>query len=477
MATRSHVATQLPVGYGARLRWFLAAEVLCVSGFLIFVAAGKMGLALLFLAGPLQVLAWLVALRDGYHALVLFAALLPLAGMELLPYQYWRYVYYPLTVLLLFLVSRTGFVTGMPSMATPLERHDRVALALLGVALVLSTVSAVAHGWVNQNLWVHVVMLAESLALLYFFATLPRTIREVRVLCLVVGIMLLIVTVPSMLILPSASGEGGLLGGKIIATPFGEVNLNVYGSFLCSGAALLLGTGLQTQRPGARLAVLMSAVALVGFLVLTKSRGAWFGFGVATLYLLLRTRSVRLWVAASAAVVLVASLGQLREVLLVRAAETSLRDPSFLGRLLLWFYVWKVGSANWLLGVGFDNFRYVKHFYGYPFPLSFAERYHAHNIFMEMFVDLGVFGFVGFCWIYLRTILRLDRIAKTRSHDNWGLALGLGAALVAFGAHGLFDYVVFQHGALALLAVLLGLGVSVSRLSRAAAADPTPRES
>jgi hypothetical protein len=35
---------------------------------------------------------------------------------------------------------------------------------------------------------------------------------------------------------------------------------------------------------------------------------------------------------------------------------------------------------------------------------------------------------------------------------------------VAYAAHGLFDYVAFQYGALALLGVLLGLGISVSRL-------------
>lgn len=476
LAMPSEVVAQPPVVYKSGLWWFLATEMSCVSGFLVFLALGETGLALLFLVGPLQVLAWLVALQNSYHALALFAALLPLTGMELLPYQYHKYVYYPVTIVLLFLVSRTGFVSGVPSGAAPLEKRDSVPLGLLGMAVVLSTVSAAAHGWGNENLWVHVVMLVQSLALLYFFATIPKTMREVRNLCMLIGIML-VVTSASMLLLPAAAGEGGLLGGKIIATPFGEVNLNVYGTFLCSGTALLLGVAFQTDRLAARLAILLSAAVLLGFLVLTRSRGAWFGFGVAAIYMLLRARRAWFWAVVAIVAVLMLPFDQLRHVFLIRAGETSARDPSFLGRLLLWFYAWKVGSANWLLGVGFDNFRVVKHAYGYPYPFSFAERYHTHNIFMEMLVDLGVFGFIGFCWIYFRTIFRLDRVARTRSLDHWGLALGLGAALVAYGAHGLFDFVAFQHGALAFLTALLGLGISLARLSRGPAAPPPRVES
>jgi len=207
-------------------------------------------------------------------------------------------------------------------------------------------------------------------------------------------------------------------------------------------------------------------------LVLTKSRGAWFGFGAAVLYALLRVRSGWLWTLVVLAVLLLLGVGSLRGILLSRAGETSEGDPSFLGRVALWVYAWKVIKANWLLGVGFDNFRYVKHFYGYPEPLWYTVRFHTHNILLEMFTDLGIFGFLGGCWLYLRTLVRLDRVVRAKSPDSWALALGLEAALVTFAAHGLVDFVVWQYGALSLLGVLLGLGISVSRLSPAVSAPP-----
>jgi len=205
-------------------------------------------------------------------------------------------------------------------------------------------------------------------------------------------------------------------------------------------------------------------IVLVSTLVITRSRGAWLGFGAAVMYALIRVRSGWLWTIVVLAILLLLGIGQLRDILLSRASDTSEGDPSFLGRVALWFYAWMVFKANWLLGVGFDNFRYVKHFYGYPGEVSWIVRFHAHNVFLEMLVDLGVLGFVGFCWLYIRTVLRLDRIVRAKDPSRWAPALGLGAALVAYAAHGMVDNVSWHYGMLTLLGGLLGLSIMIARL-------------
>ncbi|MCX6842263.1 MAG: O-antigen ligase family protein [candidate division WOR-3 bacterium] len=263
------------------------------------------------------------------------------------------------------------------------------------------------------------------------------------------------------------AGWGPLLGGITTKGSF-----NVLGAFLSCGAVLLLGAFLQADKVSNRVIILLCMAVVLSTLVLTKSRGAWFGFGAAVLYALLRVRSGWLWTLVVLAVLLLLGVGSLRGILLSRAGETSEGDPSFLGRVALWVYAWKVIKANWLLGVGFDNFRYVKHFYGYPEPLWYTIRFHTHNILLEMLTDLGIFGFLGGCWLYLRTLVRLDRVVRAKSPGSWALALGLEAALVTFAAHGLVDFVVWQYGALSLFGVLLGLGISVSRLSPAVSAPP-----
>jgi len=443
----------------AGLRWFLVCELLCVGGFFAFLGLGNTRLALVSLLGPFQVLAWVVALKDSSYALALFAALLPAAGIELLPAPYRQYVYLPVTILLLVLVTRDFAAGGVGVERRLLDTRDTIPMVLLGASLLLSTASAIGHGWTNENLWNQVMLLVESMAILYFFAIAPRTITEVRNIVLTFCIALSVAVAFARLLSGLGDGSGILVGG--ITSKGG---LNVLGAFLSCGAALLLGILLQTDRMPNRVMLLFLMGVVLSTLVLTKSRGAWLGLGAAVLYALLRVKSSWLRVVVVLAALMLLGVGSLREILLSRASETSEGDPSFLGRVVLWFYAWKVIKTNWLLGVGFDNFRYVKHFFGYPEAMSYSIRFHTHNIFLEMLTDLGILGFVGAGWLYVRTLFRLDRVVRAKGPESWALSLGLGAALLTFGAHGLFDFVIWQSGALSLLGVLLGLGISASRL-------------
>lgn len=448
------------------LRWFLVCELLCVSGFSAFLGLGNTRLALIFLLGPFQVLAWLIALQDSSYALALFVALLPAAGVELLPTPYHRYVYFPAAIILLFVVTRGFLADGRAIGRKTLDRLDTIPLALLGVSLVLATANAVVHGWARGDLWLQAVLLVEVMVLLYFSAVAPVTPKEVRSIILAFCFTLTATVIMARLLSILGGGSETLIGG--ITSKGG---LNVLGAFLSCGAALLLGVSLRAEKASTRVIMLFCMAVVLSTLILTKSRGAWLGFGAAVLYALLRVRSGWLWTVVVLAVLVLLGVGSLRHILLSRAGETSEGDPSFVGRLVLWSYAWKVIKTNWLFGVGFDNFRYVKHFYGYPGSVWWIVRFHAHNIFLEMLADLGVVGFTGFCWLFVRTFIRLDRVVRAKVPDREALALGLGAALVAYAAHGLVDFVVFHYGALALLAVVLGLGINVSRPDSSAAAS------
>jgi O-antigen ligase len=450
---------------GSALRWFLVCELLCVSGFSASLGLGNTRLALVFLLGPFQVLAWLIALHDSSYALALFAALLPAAGMELLPTPYHRYVYFPAALILFFVVTRGFLANGRGIGRQTLDRLDTIPLALVGVSLVLATANAVVHGWARGDLWLQAVLLVEAMVLLYFFAVAPMTTTQVRTIILAFCFTLSATVIIARLLSILGGGSETLIGGIV-----SKGGLNVLGAFLSCGAALLLGVSLQADKASTRVIMLLCMAVVLITLILTKSRGAWFGFGAAVLYALLRVRSGWLWTVVVLSVLVLLGVGSLRHVLLSRAGETSEGDPSFLGRVILWSYAWKIIKANWLFGVGFDNFRYVKHFYGYPGNVWWIVRFHSHNIILEMLADLGVVGFIGCCWLYVRTLVRLDRVVRAKSPDRWALALGLGAALVAYGAHGLFDFVAWHYGALALLAVLLGLGINAGHLDSSAAA-------
>jgi O-antigen ligase len=110
-----------------------------------------------------------------------------------------------------------------------------------------------------------------------------------------------------------------------------------------------------------------------------------------------------------------------------------------------------------------ENFRYVKHFYHYPEPLSAAIQFNAHNIYLEVFADLGVVGLTAFMWLLVSSFTRSSN--AMRSDVASDLGLGLSAGLVAYAAHGLFDCVLFQPGVFALLGLFVGLSSGLNRLT------------
>jgi O-antigen ligase len=434
--------------------------LLCVAGFLLFLVVGNVGLALLLLLGPFQVLACLFALGSSFNSISLFVAMLPIAGLELLPVFYSRFVYLPLTILLLFVLTRNIPVNDSRVNRRSLSKGDAIPLVLLAASILLSTANAVAHGWTTVAFRQQVALFVEAIILVYFFCVVPTTADEIRKIVIVFCVALSAAIIVAWPAATLVGGSSAILGGIT-----NKGGLNVFGAFLSCGAALMLGVLLRTTRASTRVALLLCLAVVLGTLVLTRSRGAWFGLGVAAVYALSRARSGWLWSVIALAGLLLLGVGQMRDVVTARVGETAGGDPSFIGRVVIWSYALKVIKSNWLLGVGFNNFRYVKHFYGYPEPLATTIRYHAHNLFLEMLADLGVLGFIGFCWLYFRTLFRLDQVVRLRTSGDWSLALGLGAALVAFGAHGLFDFVAWQYGALALLGSLLGLGARLSRLT------------
>jgi putative inorganic carbon (HCO3(-)) transporter len=174
---------------------------------------------------------------------------------------------------------------------------------------------------------------------------------------------------------------------------------------------------------------------------------------------------VKLPLLAAAILLALLSLDVFRANVFSRIEATSTTDMSLAGRILLWVCAVKVAKANLLFGVGMENFRFVKDLYGFPGPLAAHSQYNAHSLYLELLADLGIVGLACFLWMLIGTFVRLDRVtARTISGDR-GLAVGVNAALIAYAVHGVWDSLTWQHGAFVLLGVLIGLAMSLRRLS------------
>lgn len=200
-------------------------------------------------------------------------------------------------------------------------------------------------------------------------------------------------------------------------------------------------------RPAQR-ASYLAAFALIGFvLLLTQSRGAWLAFGISTLLtLLLGWR--RGWLAIPV-VVLLATL------LTVWLGMNHTLDMLFLSetlggiqeRMEVWSRALYMIQDFPLTGTGMGTFMEITNKV-YPFFYIGPQRIdHAHNLYLQIAVDLGVPGLVSWMAAFLLVILSALKIYRRGIHAQNRYMAGLGAGLfccqVAMAVHGCIDAVVW----------------------------------
>lgn len=194
-----------------------------------------------------------------------------------------------------------------------------------------------------------------------------------------------------------------------------------------------------------RVFITFIAIMMIGFLVLTKSRGAWMAFGaVVILIILLRWRWGWLTLPAFgiASVIVVYSLG------ITRVLETLAYNDAFNGiegRLEIWSRAVYMIQDFPFTGIGMGSFMRVADTL-YPFFLMGPGKIvHAHNLFLQIAVDLGLPGLIAWLAIFVLVIVAAWQVYKLGKVEHNGWVAGLGAGLLgsqlALTIHGIADAV------------------------------------
>ncbi len=217
-----------------------------------------------------------------------------------------------------------------------------------------------------------------------------------------------------------------------------------------------------------RLLPLLGSIVLGGLLfaalIMSWSRGAWMGFGVAMLALLLALPR-RTWAGAALAggAMLFGMLAlrfnllpsaissrltgftELVQVFDVRGVDINPANYAVLERLAHWQAAEEMARYHLLVGVGLGNYEPVYPAYAllnWPQPLG-----HAHNIYLNLLAETGIIGLLAYTVLWC-SILWQTWLA-TRRAEGWQrlLAAGLLGAWVHLSVHQLVDklYVANLH--------------------------------
>jgi putative inorganic carbon (HCO3(-)) transporter len=181
-----------------------------------------------------------------------------------------------------------------------------------------------------------------------------------------------------------------------------------------------------------------------GVLLLTQSRGAWFGLAAGlTALLAWHSQRSRRWLAVllAAAVAVIAVAGGRNLWELASQHTGPGLEIQFGGRLELWSTAVHAIQEFPLTGMGMNAFRSVMPVL-YPAYLSPADFdvAHAHNHLLMAALDLGLPGLIAYLALWLGAARLLNR-AGWLSQDRWlrDMRAGLGAGLIAHFIFGITD--------------------------------------
>lgn len=270
-------------------------------------------------------------------------------------------------------------------------------------------------------------------------------------------------------------GQYALFRHQMALIPGGDRVYAMYGSANSIGLlfdyVLPLGIACVVARvaPRSRLLALGVCIVMLPVLYLTLSGGAWLALSVATLFIIvLSLRNRRLLLSGSAIfIVLVAG------VLLVfhtkidhfilnwHAAAPG--QGSIVKRFYLWESAWQMIQHSPWLGYGMDNWlchysvnnvcpSTLHHYWilvsnGQPTGLnSEPDLSHPHNIFLHVWVSVGIFGLLAFVavlvlffWLFVRILKHLSVANVENSEQLRWMTVGVGAGMLAAVVQGMID--------------------------------------
>src|SRR2546430_1400981 len=208
-------------------------------------------------------------------------------------------------------------------------------------------------------------------------------------------------------------------------------------------------------------------------LYLSQSRGAWVAIGVAFIFILALSIRNRKWLLVGGLIGILV-LGAIvlifqRPILnLFVAGHQNINGISTLTkRLFLWLSALRMIRDHLWFGVGMENWScyysqntvcinpaLVHHYWILQSPFTGAitglqdepTLSHPHNIFLHVWVSMGLFGLLAFIavlvlfyWLFVRILISLQNKRTERESAKWWMTIGVGAAMLAGVIQGQVD--------------------------------------
>lgn len=233
-------------------------------------------------------------------------------------------------------------------------------------------------------------------------------------------------------------------------------NPNILAEYLILTIPISLALLYNSRDLLRKLLVFLSISLQVLCIVFTYSRGGWLGLFFAILIFSIFVDKRLLFLYLFGLIGLIISNQQ---AIITRISTiTSLEDTSNLYRIELWKDSLKIIKDYWYSGLGFgiDSFKDIHRHYASPGILGA----HSHNTFLQIFLESGILGLIGFIVFTVNSIrILLISFVKGTHIKIKTISIAILASLLGILLHGLVDYIFFSKKILLMFWILISMGI------------------
>jgi O-antigen ligase len=263
------------------------------------------------------------------------------------------------------------------------------------------------------------------------------------------------------------------LGGS----PFGPyVNRNHFAGLIGMLIPLGLGLAIIQQEKVKKLLFGFMTVIMGVSLFFSLSRGGITSFFAgmslfAVLMLLQRSRESRkVWIIAFFIAVVLSYVVYLGiDPIIERFYKTDISGEE---RLVVWSSTWNAVKAFWLTGTGLGSFLNVFHLYS-PLSVQGGIYDHAHNDYLEFFLETGLFGTL-FLLAFVSLMIYTVVIHPLQGRKSVLRTAAL-SSVFTMAVHSFFDFNLHILSNLLVLACILGMVAGLSGLEDDRAKNTLPK--
>lgn len=328
---------------------------------------------------------------------------------------------------------------------------------LFGVCYFISSVFSYSKTQNIQTAVLFVVFMSVFFILRNLLNTEKRLNLFIKIFlfsALIVGLYGIYQYVTGNVVMNSAWVDKDSFGDLTIRVYSTFTNPNVFGEYLVVAISVCVGMLWKAKGALGKIYYIFVAGVLMLSLILTSSRGAMLGLLIALcIFIIFSEKRLLILILLGA----IAMPFVLPESIWSRLSSViTLSDTSSLYRISIYKACINIIREYWITGIGVGAFPLI-----YPeFSYSAANAYHAHNLFLNVFIELG---FLGFGLLILSAVLFMQNIyygIKSGIRKYGFLLGGILGGFIGIMMQGMTDYIWHDYRIVLLFWIILGVGMA-----------------